>query len=90
MISDFQSYAGPGDRGLTNNEAQGYKPVSRIGETVVNSFVDSFEFSSLGETLTKSQLTRENLAPADNPVVEYRPMFHEVKHTARFEELTKG
>lgn len=78
MLTDFQSYAGPGDRALTNNEVQGYKPVSRIGETVVNSFVDSFEFSTLGEVLTKSQLTNQPLAPgAPDPVVEYRPHFHE-------------
>jgi len=35
---DFQSYAGPGDRGLPNNELEGYQPVSRIGEVVMNSF----------------------------------------------------
>jgi hypothetical protein len=35
---DFQSYAGPGDRSLRNTEMEGYQPVSRIGETVMNSF----------------------------------------------------
>ena len=32
---DFQSYAGPGDRGLRNTELEGYQPVSRIGEVVM-------------------------------------------------------
>ncbi len=35
---DFQSYAGPGDKGLRNTELEGYQPVSRIGEVVMNSF----------------------------------------------------
>ena len=35
---DFQSYAGPGDRGLRNTELEGYQPVSRIGEVVMNAF----------------------------------------------------
>ena len=38
MMVDFQSYAGPGDKGLRNNELEGYQPVSRIGEVVMNSF----------------------------------------------------
>lgn len=38
QIIDFQSYAGPGDKGLRNTELEGYQPVSRIGETVMNSF----------------------------------------------------
>lgn len=36
--SDFQSYAGPGDRNLPMGEVQGYQPVSRIGEVVMNAF----------------------------------------------------
>jgi hypothetical protein len=35
---DFQSYAGPGDKGLRNTELEGYQPVSRIGEVVMVSF----------------------------------------------------
>lgn len=35
---DFQSYAGPGDKGLRNTELEGYQPVSRIGEVVMNAF----------------------------------------------------
>lgn len=78
MMSDFQSYAGPGDKGLRNTELQGYQPVSRIGETVVNSFVDSFEFSLLEERLTLSQMKGTTKPGAgEDPVVEYRPHFHE-------------
>jgi len=38
MSRDFQSFAGPGDRDLPMSEIQGYQPVSRIGEIVMNSF----------------------------------------------------
>ena len=38
MSRDFQSFAGSGDRDLPMSEVQGYQPVSRIGEIVMNSF----------------------------------------------------
>ena len=38
MVRDFQSFAGPGDRDLKMTEIEGYQPVSRIGEVVMNSF----------------------------------------------------
>ena len=38
MMVDFQSYAGPGDKGLRSSEIEGYQPVSRIGEVVMNAF----------------------------------------------------
>lgn len=77
---DFQSYAGPGDKGLRNTELEGYQPVSRIGEVAMNAFVDSYEFTTVDD-----QLLRKNMvaAPADldgangDEVVEYKPMFHE-------------
>ena len=35
----FRSYMGPGDKNLPmSNEIQGYQPVSRIGEVVMNAF----------------------------------------------------
>lgn len=76
MITDFQSFAGPGDRSLRNNEIEGYQPVSRIGERVVNSFVDSFEFSLLPDHLTKKQMFMLTDA-GDSPIIETRPHFHE-------------
>jgi hypothetical protein len=76
---DFQSYAGPGDKGLRNTELEGYQPVSRIGEVAMNAFVDSYEFTTIDD-----QLLRKNMvaSPAEldgdgDQVVEYKPMFHE-------------
>tara|TARA_X000001036_G_scaffold130883_2_gene123746 strand:+ start:1568 stop:1732 length:165 start_codon:yes stop_codon:yes gene_type:complete len=43
---DFQTFAGPGDKGLRNNELEGYQPVSRIGEIVMNAF-GTHPFSNL-------------------------------------------
>jgi len=34
----FQSYQGPSDPMLKSSELEGYQPVSRIGEVVVNAF----------------------------------------------------
>ena len=41
---DFQAYMGPGDRNLRNTEVEGYQPVSRIGEVVMNLLKDAYEF----------------------------------------------
>jgi len=74
MITDFQSFAGPGDKNLRNNEIEGYQPVSRIGERVVNCFVDSFEFSLLPDHLTQDQMF---MGTGNDTTIETRPMFHE-------------
>lgn len=37
---DFSSVQGPTDDFLRRSEIEGYQPVSRIGETVINSFVE--------------------------------------------------
>lgn len=34
----YQSYQGPTDPNLRHSEIEGYQPVSRIGEVVINSF----------------------------------------------------
>ena len=34
----YQSYQGPTDPSLTHSLTEGYQPVSRIGEVVINSF----------------------------------------------------
>lgn len=49
---DFRSYMGPGDSLLPNSEVSGYQPVSRIGEIVMNAFVDPYEFDKLKPTGT--------------------------------------
>lgn len=74
---DFQSYAGPGDKSLRNSEMEGYQPVSRIGETVMNSFVDSYEFTTIPSTLTKGELKGEMLNEQNKDVIETKPHFHE-------------
>jgi plastocyanin len=73
---DFQSYAGPGDTNLRNSEIQGYQPVSRIGEVVMNSFIDSYEFSSLDPSISAKQLTGDAGA-SDEKGAELKPHFHE-------------
>lgn len=80
MSRDFQSFAGPGDRDLPMSEVQGYQPVSRIGEIVMNAFVDSYEFASLKDALTGSEMTGDRTGEKDGNsgiTTEYKPMFHE-------------
>ena len=85
MISaaDFQSYAGPGDRNLARSEVSGYQPVSRIGEIVINSFVDAYEFATLPNSLTGIELLgfagkdiNDDPVP-DGKDSEFKPHFHE-------------
>lgn len=79
MVRDFQSFAGPGDRDLKRSEIEGYQPVSRIGEVVMNSFVDSYEFATCLEVLTAQAMSGvdKNDADANATPVEYKPHFHE-------------
>ena len=75
--AQFQSIQGPTDPNLTHTLTQGYQPVSRIGEVVINCFVDSFEFAQLSpEGLKQSEISGEAPKPQD-PVVEPKPYFHE-------------
>jgi hypothetical protein len=78
MMVDFQSYAGPGDKGLRNTEIEGYQPVSRIGEVVMNAFVDSYEFTLLEDSLSAAALSGKPVVPGTNDkAVEFKPHFHE-------------
>ena len=43
----FQTIQGPTDPMLRHSEIEGYQPVSRIGEVVINCFIDSYEHSAL-------------------------------------------
>ena len=85
---DFASYVGPGDRDLPMSEVQGYQPVSRIGEVVMNAFVDAYEFTALPDQIHHhGRETDAGLVNPDDflrtngnnnmPVVEYKPMVHE-------------
>ena len=55
-FSQFQSVQGPADSRLRHSELEGYQPVSRIGEVVINSFVDSYEFAQLPEAVKAEKL----------------------------------
>ena len=59
MMVDFQTYAGPGDKALRNTEIEGYQPVSRIGEVVMNAFVDSYEYTS--------EAMNDQITPSSDP-----------------------
>jgi len=52
-----QSYQGPTDSALRSNAVEGYTQVSRIGESVINSFVDSYEFGVVPDAFTDVELT---------------------------------
>lgn len=74
-VRDFQSVQGPSDPFLRRNEVEGYQPVSRIGEIVMNSFVDAYEFSNAADMLTQKQISG-NVGAGDE-IVEHKPHFHE-------------
>ena len=75
-VVDFQSYAGPGDKQVNGNEIGGYQPVSRIGEIVMNAFVDTYEFDQLPPTLSYNAMMSKT-DPSGETVVEHRPHFYE-------------
>lgn len=89
--SMLQAYQGPSDPQLRSNAIEGYTQVSRVGEQVVNAFVDSYEFGVLPATFTDMELkgeayhNGENLVrPDGNPLamgtvsknVESKPHFY--------------
>ena len=71
----YQSYQGPTDPNLQHSLVEGYQPVSRIGEVVINSFVDSYEFTALDDTLKINQVSGDSGDSGD--IFEYKPHFHE-------------
>ena len=70
---DFLSSKGPQDDALPRNEVVGYSQVSRIGEVVVNAFVDTHEWSLLKEQATFDDVCSNG---DTNNSYETRPMFH--------------
>ena len=48
----FQSLQGPTDPSLKHSEIEGYQPVSRIGEVVINSFGTPITTQTNTHTLT--------------------------------------
>ena len=71
----FQSIQGPTDPMLRHSEIEGYQPVSRIGEVVINCFIDSYEHSAL-EPMIKVDKVQPGLANGGD-TFEYKPHFHE-------------
>lgn len=82
---NYQTYMGPSDPNLRHSEIEGYQPVSRIGEVVINSFIDSYEFTALNETISvgsveppsdDKNLDKRTEGALTQPF-EYKPHFHE-------------
>ena len=91
MVSPMvQSYQGPTDPALRSNAVEGYTQVSRIGESVINAFVDPYEFGNVPDAFTTEELKGdvytdkgsrklvENGDPAGpGTIVEHKPHFYE-------------
>ena len=66
MVSPMlQSYQGPTDSALRSNAVEGYTQVSRIGESVINSFVDPYEFGIVPDVFTDAELKGEAYKSGD-------------------------
>ncbi len=80
---NYQSYQGPTDPNLRHSEIEGYQPVSRIGEVVINCFIDSYEFTALPESIQVKDVEPKGDAAdprADATLIapyEHKPHFHE-------------
>jgi hypothetical protein len=72
---DFSSVMGPGDKDLPRSEISGYQPVSRIGEVVINCFVDAFEYAQIPDDLDTRSIA--DGAAGDGSNFEHKPMFHD-------------
>ena len=57
--SMLQSYQGPSDSLLRSNAVEGYTQVSRVGEQVVNCFIDSYEFGVVPDAFTEAEMLGE-------------------------------
>lgn len=70
----FQSVQGPTDPSFVNNNAiEGYQPVSRIGEIVINAFVDDNEYNELKPHLYAGEICGTALYDANGQVIESPP-----------------
>ena len=52
----YQSFQGPTDPSLRHSLIEGYQPVSRIGEVVINAFVDAYEFAQLHDQVKGDEI----------------------------------
>jgi len=82
---NYQSYQGPTDPNLRHSEIEGYQPVSRIGEVVINCFIDSYEFTALPESVQVKDVEPKVAGDASDQrsaetlvmPYEHKPHFHE-------------
>ena len=72
-MTDFTSYMGPGDTNLQRSNAiEGYQPVSRIGEVVMNAFIDAYAHQTL----------QQNVGSGDD--AEHLSLIHISETTTRY------
>ena len=76
---DFTSVQGPGDDRLPSNEVSGYSLVSRVGEVVIQAFVDTAEFATVPEDMYTDHVDGVAApgAPGGGTKVETKPMYHD-------------
>ena len=77
-VQDFTSIMGPGDDTISSNhrELGGYQPVSRVGEIVMNAFVDPYEYNEIVSKLEEKGKRQDDVA-IDISTSESVPRFHE-------------
>lgn len=76
---DFTSVQGPGDDRLPSNEVSGYSLVSRVGEVVVQAFVDTAEFGTVPEDMHLNHVngSAPSHAVGTGGKIENKPMYHD-------------
>lgn len=62
-VLSTQTFVGPADTNLPRSEIDGYQPISRIGEVVVNCFVDHMEFVDLKHKKDRNELKSNESMP---------------------------
>ena len=62
----LQSFQGPSDSALRGNAVSGYTQVSRVGESVINAFIDPYEFGLVPATLTHLELIGDAFVDDNN------------------------
>lgn len=80
-FNTVQSFQGPTDATFKHTTTDGYQPVSRIGEVVLNSFIDTHEFAQLKPAIKYSEVVgleeEEDADGQEGEQYETRPHFHE-------------
>jgi hypothetical protein len=73
---NMQSFIGPSDPSLPRSEIDGYQPVSRIGEVVINAFIDGQEYMRL-DTLQNQESRTGGAYEVINTNGDSVPHYHE-------------